>query len=766
MLIERFQGESGMTTATEKQPKHPNNIARFLRGKPIAQAARELGIAERTFRAWVLGEVRVPQHCIEKLTEYFGCTPEQLLKKRIIPVGNIPYQRNALFTGRDELLRQLHCALNRNSLIAVTQPQALCGLGGIGKTQTVIEYAYRYCGDYDRVFWIKADTRENVLSDMLHIATLLELSERSAQEPSVTVAAVKRWLQMHRDWLLIFDNADDLTLIRDALPATYEGHILLTTRAQAMGRLARRFDIEVMDEETGALFVLRRSGHIPSHGVLNDADESERAVAMELVRELGGLPLALDQAGAYMEESPCSIVEYLQLYKQERLTLLARRGGIVNDHPAPVTATWSISFAEVEGAQPAAADLLRVCAFLDPDAIPEELVVDGATELGPRLACVASDPLKLHQAISSLWKYSLIRRTVDTKMLSLHRLVQVVQKETMDSGERRTWAERVVRAVHRVFPAKIDISSWHICQRLLAQAQMCALLIDQEHFTFSEAAQLLNQTAYYLRERARYVEAEERYREALEIREQLVGPAHLDVAQSCYNLARLYFDIARYSNAEALYRRALEIRRQLLGSDHRIVAQKLNSIALTLWCWGVRYDEAERLYERALHIFDQTVGREHALTAHCMNNLALLYVTLERYEEAEHLHQDVLAIREQILPAVHLDTAQSLQNLACVYVEQANQERYTEAERLLQRSLAIREQLLGTDHPQTARSLNNLALLYEAYGRYVDAEALYLRALEIREKILGADNQKTKATREAYIALLRKMEKIDAVIQP
>ncbi|GCE32070.1 hypothetical protein KDA_75540 [Dictyobacter alpinus] len=747
-----------MTSATEKRPKHPNNITRFLRGKPIAQVARELKIAERTFRGWVLGEVRVPQHYVEQLTEYFGCSEVQLLTKRVVPAGNMPYQRNALFTGRDELLRQLHHALNKNALVALTQPQALCGLGGIGKTQTVIEYAYRYCNDYDVVFWIKTDTRENVLSDMLHIATLLELPERSAQDSSLIVAALKKWLQTHKDWLLIFDNADDLTFVRDALPATYEGHVLLTTRAQAMGRLAHRLDVEEMSEEIGALFILRRSGRISSEGGMDDASEVDRLAARDLVRELGGLPLALDQAGAYMEESSCSITEYLQLYRKESLALLARRGGIVNDHPAPVSTTWSISFTEVESLQPAAADLLRVCAFLDPDAIPEELVVEGAGELGPRLVSVAANPLLLHQAIASLWKYSLIRRTVDAKMLSLHRLVQLVQKETMDAAERKTWAERVVRAVHRVFPARIDVSSWHVCQRLLAQAQVCALLIEQEQFTFAEAAQLLNQAAYYLRERARYSEAEELYRKALEIREQLVGPLHLDVAQSNYNLARLYFDIARYEEAEALYRRALEIRRHLLGPDHILVAQTLNSQALTLWGGGTQYEYAEQLYAQALEIFDRTVGHEHQLTAHAMNNLALLYETLERKEEAEQLHLQVLAIRERLLPGVHLDTAQSLQNLAYIYVSLQKREKYPDAERLFFRSLEIREQLLGPDHPQTARSLNNLALLYEAQDRYEEAKPLYQRALEIREKALGSENQKTKVTRAAYEALLQRLE--------
>jgi len=440
------------------------------------------------------------------------------------------------------------------------------------------------------------------------------------------------------------------------------------------------------------------------------------------------------------------------------MALLARRGGIVNDHPEPIATTWSLSFQEVERVQPAAADLLRVCALLAPDAIPEELVIEGAGELGPTLAALASEPLLIHQAIAALRRYSLIRRTPATAMLSLHRLVQVVQREALGAEEQRPWSERVIRAVASVFPSKVDVSTWGHCERLLSQAQICASLIEEGQFSFLQATHLLNQTAYYLRERARFKEAEQLYRGALDIRERVLGPVHLDVAQSCYNLARLYFDTAHYADAEALYRRALDIRRDMLPTDHMEIAQALNSIALTLWCWRERLVEAERLYQEALAMFDRTVGREHQVTAHCMNNFALLQMTLMRYNEAEQLNQQVLEIRERLLPEVNLDTAQSLQNLACVYIEQGRITMYSRAQGLLERSLYIRERLLGPDHPQTARSLNNLATLYEAQGRYTEAKSLYERAVAILEKSLGTENKKTQAARLAYEALLSKKD--------
>src|SRR5438105_9002301 len=147
-----------------------------------------------------------------------------------------------------------------NSTTALTQPQAISGLGGIGKTQTAIEYAYRYRSDYKAVLWVTADTRETLVSDFLNIAHLLNLPEKDAQDQSEVVVAVKRWLRDHVDWLLIFDNADDISMVKDFIPSEGKGHVLLTTRAYATGRIARRVEIETMTQQEGVLFLLRRAG--------------------------------------------------------------------------------------------------------------------------------------------------------------------------------------------------------------------------------------------------------------------------------------------------------------------------------------------------------------------------------------------------------------------------------------------------------------------------------------------------------------------------
>src|SRR5450755_635431 len=210
------------------------------------------------------------------------------------PIWNVPYPHNPLFTGREELLTQLASTLHAGQPTALSQPQAISGLGGIGKTQLALEYAYRYRGDYQAVLWAQADTRENLNSSYLAIAALLNLPEKDEQESARVITAVKVWLQTHKGWLLILDNADDLALAHEFLPPSVGGYVLLTTRAQATGRFAHRLEVDTLSIELGALFLLHRGGLLPVDATLEQAKSDEAVKAKEICEALGGLPLALD----------------------------------------------------------------------------------------------------------------------------------------------------------------------------------------------------------------------------------------------------------------------------------------------------------------------------------------------------------------------------------------------------------------------------------------------------------------------------------------
>ncbi len=232
----------------------------------------------------------------------------------------LPYPRNLFFLGREEVFAQLQHQLQAGQTMTLSQPQAISGMGGVGKTQVALEYAYRYDQDYQAIFWTRADSRDALTAGFLEIASALQLPEQDERDQSLVVAAVKGWLSRHTGWLLILDNADELAVLPEFLPSPIAGHLLLTTCAQALGGLASRIEIETLDLDTASLLLLRRAGLLARDASLAQAEQSDWQAAFQLAQEFGGLPLALDQAGAYLEETRCSLQQYLDLYRSHRGT--------------------------------------------------------------------------------------------------------------------------------------------------------------------------------------------------------------------------------------------------------------------------------------------------------------------------------------------------------------------------------------------------------------------------------------------------------------
>lgn len=226
-----------------------------------------------------------------------------------------------------------------------------------------------------------------------------------------------RWLKEHVRWLLIFDNVEDVQCVYDMLPTAYRGHILLTTRATAVGAGSHRIEMTMMSPETGALLLLRRAAIIPQDGLLEHATVNDRHVADDIACETAGLPLALDQAGAYIEETGCGLSGYLTLYRTRSNELL--QSPRTGDYPHSVATTWSLTFEKVRLAQAAAIDLLSLCVFLHPDAIPEEIFTENVEYLGPLLQPVAQDSFALNSLYRELLRFSLIQRRARDKTLEL-----------------------------------------------------------------------------------------------------------------------------------------------------------------------------------------------------------------------------------------------------------------------------------------------------------------------------------------------------------
>jgi len=539
---------------------------------------------------------------------------------------HLPFRQNPFFTGREQVLSDLRTMLLASASAALVQPPAISGLGGIGKTQTAIEYAYRYQAEYAVILWMQASSRETLIADITRAATLLHLPEQDAREQERIVQALKHWLEANTGWLLIFDNADDLHIVSDVLPSRNSGHILFTTRATAMSDLAQRVPIDEMDRAEGSLLLLRRAKILSTDAPLTNASEADSAAAQAIVEAVDGLPLALDQAGAYIEETQCSLADYLQLCQ---IHLLEERAKRKDAHPDPVATTWAISFDKVQKAEPAAADLLRLCAFLAPDDIPEAMFLDTPEDIGTDLQSLVGNPHKLNIALRELLKYSLLRRNSNEHTIVVHRLVQAVLRNEMNEETRKQWAERAIKIVSWSFPDARAVEEWPRCQQWLPHALACTSFIEQWKLAFPEAARLLNEAGVYLDDRAQYQEAEPLYQRALAIRKEALGLSHPDTAQSLNNLAALYDSQGQLELAESLYQRALAIRKEVLGSLHPDTATSLNNLGYLYRALG-KLELAKPLYKQALEIFKQVLGPDHPNTRTVQENYDYLLQLMKR----------------------------------------------------------------------------------------------------------------------------------------
>jgi len=568
-----------------------------------------------------------------------------VLKKRFQhTICDLPIPPNPFFTGRDRVLREIQETLH------FQKAAALSGLGGVGKTQTAAHYAYQHQNEYQAVLWALADTAESLNSGLVAIAHSLDLPEKDAKKQQDTIDAVKKWLQSHEDWLLILDNVDDISLI-DPIFRSQQCHLLLTTRPQITEPLAQRIGLSAFSLDEGKTFLLRRSLDKPRNpsGVITDYAFSDQNTAREIAQTLDNLPLALDQAGAYIRETQCGLSGYLERYRTHAPKLLARRGSSRSVHPDPVVKTWLLSFENIAQENPTARELLSLCAFLHPDKIAEEILT-------------FIEIIDLDEALSVILKYSLVHRDPNTQMLSIHRLVQLILKQGMDETEQRAWAEKAVRAMVSVFPEPV-FENWAVCERLLPCAQTVAALIKERSLEFAKTIPLLQEMATYLFHKAEYAQAKPLYERALVILEKFYDKEHPFVATSLNNLAELYRVQGAYEQALPLSERALAIWEKIFGKEHPSVATSLNNLALLYEAQGA-YEQALLLFERTLAILEKAHGKEHLLVAASLNNLAELYHAQGAHEQAKPLYERALKIMNKFFKSDHPDICIVSENYA------------------------------------------------------------------------------------------------------
>ncbi len=545
--------------------------ARKSKGKSLTEMAKALAYSVGYLSGIENGKHEVPAELVHRYEKELGLELGELgefvqTHQRIETIEKqqfwyVPHLRNLFFTGRDAILEDMHERLWSSG--GIPHALAIVGLSGVGKTQLAVEYVYRYGGRYQAVFWLDARSDEVRTASCVELAKYLDLPEKDAQDQHMTVNVVQRRLREISGSLIILDDVEDAVSLRDFLLQLGENHIIVTTRMQAVGAVAQTIELREMDIDEGVLLLLRRAKFISAKASLSDVPEISKAslaLASELSETMAGLPIALDQAGSYIEETGCGLAGYLRLLKVSR----EKRPGQDTQsfpYPAAVAETWLLSFEKVRETNFAASELLYLCAFLGSDKIYEEFLSEIGLSAGPTLQALTANPFKLHQAIGTLRKYSLVRTDAESGALFIHPLVQAAIRDSLDPATRKQWAELTVKVVNQVFPiiriATNWSETWAKCQRYFPQASACVALIEYWEMKGEEVTQLLRKVGRYLEERTQLKDAEEMYQRALSLDWQYYGERHIAVATDCGSLAMLYEKQNNTRLAERFYERAV-----------------------------------------------------------------------------------------------------------------------------------------------------------------------------------------------------------------
>ncbi len=640
------------------------------------------------------------------------------VESKSLSIFNAP-RANPSLVGRDAVLESLESALAGNGQAAPIA--VVTGLGGVGTTALVIEYAHRHQREYDVVWWIRADDEATLNSDYARLAEALKLPEQSSPDQTATLAAVRMWLERNHRWLLIFDNAMDPQLVIGALPRTGGGHVLVTSRNPNWGRDAAVLPLAELSRAESVEFLLKRTG------------DKDTAAAEALAELLGDLPLALEQAAAYVAESGLTIARYLRLFQERSVDLLHRSSaGADKDTVATI---WQLSFDRVRQNSPSGAALLRLCAFLAPDDIPRDIFSAAAGQLPADLSEAASDPLAFEDAVAALRRYSLIRATEDS--LSVHRLVQAVVRQRLRGDAVPEWAAAAVRLLHSVFPENSeDVSTWPSCSRLLPHALAATDHAEELGAQPDETSWVLDRVACYLKGRAQFTAAKRCFERAVSISTASRGPHDPALSVHLMHLGSTLRELGDLSAAEGTYRKALAIAESAHGPGDLLVADILQRIGRLLRILG-RLQEARAALERALSIAEAAYGPDHSAAGATLSQLGRVLALMGELTGAEACFRRALAIAESSFGAGHPKVAGPLSDLGRVISQLGRGE---EAKQHFERALAIAEAAYGPNHPKVSAILDDLGKVLRQLGRPAESRDKHEAALAIDEQAYGPDH--------------------------
>jgi len=630
-----------------------------------------------------------------------------------------------LLAGREDLLADLDTRLTGGDGSG-PRTVALCGLGGAGKTSVALAYAHRHLGEVG-VAWQFAAEDPTVLAAAFGelAAQLGARGEGGMRDP---VASVHGTLAAFpAGWLLTFDNARDRASVERFVPPAGRGLVLITSQNQNW-LPGQALEVPVLDPAAGAGFLVTRA-----------SDEDQQA-ALALADELGGLPLALELAGAYIQATGTTLAGYLPVFQGRRADLLAR--GQAGGHPADVAATVGLALSRLAEDAPAAAGLLRLLAALAPEPVPlalllsdtqavGELAPDVAATVGPLLG----DRAAVGGAVATLRRYSLITPAGDGLVL-VHRLVQATTLAQVPAEVAGQWRQAAAALVEAAIPADTELPvAWPVCAGLLPHARA---VLDPTSDGLWRIANYLGHSGHYLAARDQFQLITDAFTE-----HDGYGPEHRHTLAARGNLATWTAMTGDAAGARDQYAALLPMAKRAWGRRHPdTLAARAN---LARWT-GEAGDAAgaRHQYIALLPLQERALGPEHPDTLATRANLAAFSGPGGNAARARDQYAALLPVCERVLGPEHLDTLAARASLARWTGEAGDaagaRDQYTSLMPLLERAL-------GPEHPNTLAARASLASFTGQAGDAAGARDQYAALLPVCEVALGPEHPDTLTTR-------------------
>jgi tetratricopeptide (TPR) repeat protein len=641
--------------------------------------------------------------------------------------GGVPF-RNPHFTGRVDLLERLHAMLRSGTTQMALLPHALHGLGGVGKTQVAIEYAWRYAAEYDLVWWIRAESLTTVRSGLSELGEAIGLE--TANDASKQVANVREVLQQRvafPRWLLVFDNANSPEELRGYLPAF--GHVLVTSRNPEWAEVAEELQVDVFTRDESITLLQRRGEGISP----KDADK--------LAARLGDLPLALDQAAAWQAMTGAPVAELDRLLTERMSQLMAEQPP--GDYPVSLMATWDLAFSELRERSPGAAKLLELLAFFGPDPIAVPVLQDGrSADLPDPLASVLRDEILLRRAIREIGRYALAKPNAGKDEIEIHRLVQAVLREQLSTAERGDTRDAVHRVIGAANPGYPDYSrSWQRHAELLPHITPSEVIHGRQESGWRAA---LDQIRYRF-QRADYDRSFALGEAAVNAWRDSLGPDHELTLLAQRHLATALRELGRYDEAAALNRDTLDRMRARFGDDHEHTLETLTSVGRDLRL-RAEYVQARELDEDSLARHRRRLGHDDPATLRAQNNLGVALRWLGEAGQALSLDQECYDLRRQILGPDQVGTLISLINVGR---DLADIGHYSEALTLLTEATPRIERLLAGHRVFRVAQLV-VTMVLRRSGAVVRAREVAEEAFQSAERTLSPGHELLLSATLAY----------------